>query len=128
MESTDRIEKTVLLRAPRGRVWQALVDDPRRMYPEASIASLGAGREGAKAAQTADPLAGAPVKFNDGKSDRQGRFWAGSMVEGGGEQSAKSIPESIHDTTSPDNSCPKMTGFLTPVSGCGVVRVVMGPS
>ncbi len=26
------------------------------------------------------------------------------IVEGGGEQSAKSIPESIHDTTSPDNT------------------------
>lgn len=27
-----------------------------------------------------------------------------SVVEGGGEQSAQSIPESIHDTTSPDNT------------------------
>ena len=29
---------------------------------------------------------------------------------------------------SPHNSWPRITGFLTPVSGCGVVRVVIGPS
>jgi L-arabinonolactonase len=29
------------------------------------------------------------LRFNDGRVDRQGRFWAGSMVEGKGEPSAK---------------------------------------
>jgi sugar lactone lactonase YvrE len=33
----------------------------------------------------ARPAHGAPnVRFNDGRVDRQGRFWAGSMTEGGG--------------------------------------------
>ncbi|MFO1062155.1 MAG: SMP-30/gluconolactonase/LRE family protein [Dongiaceae bacterium] len=29
----------------------------------------------------ADPLGDRPVRFNDGKSDRQGRFWSGSMAK-----------------------------------------------
>jgi L-arabinonolactonase len=29
------------------------------------------------------------IRFNDGRVDRQGRFWAGSMVEGGGEPRGK---------------------------------------
>ena len=29
------------------------------------------------------------VRFNDGRVDRQGRFWAGSMTEGGGEPKGK---------------------------------------
>jgi sugar lactone lactonase YvrE len=29
------------------------------------------------------------VRFNDGRVDRQGRFWAGSMVEGGGKPQGK---------------------------------------
>ena len=29
------------------------------------------------------------VRFNDGRVDRQGRFWAGSMVEGAGEPAGK---------------------------------------
>jgi L-arabinonolactonase len=28
----------------------------------------------------------APVRFNDGRTDRQGRFWAGTMAEGNGAQ------------------------------------------
>ncbi len=28
----------------------------------------------------------APIRFNDGRTDRQGRFWAGTMVEGGGPE------------------------------------------
>ena len=28
----------------------------------------------------------APVRFNDGRTDRQGRFWAGTMVEGDGRE------------------------------------------
>jgi sugar lactone lactonase YvrE len=28
----------------------------------------------------------APLRFNDGRTDRQGRFWAGTMVEGGGSE------------------------------------------
>ena len=28
----------------------------------------------------------APVRFNDGRTDRQGRFWAGTMVEGEGRE------------------------------------------
>jgi L-arabinonolactonase len=36
------------------------------------------------------PLHGAgKLRFNDGRVDRQGRFWAGSMVEGDGEPRAK---------------------------------------
>ena len=32
-------------------------------------------------------------------------------------------------TTSPHNSCPRMTGFMTPVSGCGsCARVNTGPA
>jgi L-arabinonolactonase len=38
-------------------------------------------------AKTVEPLAGSPsiapgLRFNDGRVDRQGRFWAGTMVEG----------------------------------------------
>jgi L-arabinonolactonase len=35
------------------------------------------------------PHAAKNVRFNDGRVDRQGRFWAGSMVEGKGEPTAK---------------------------------------
>jgi sugar lactone lactonase YvrE len=28
----------------------------------------------------------APIRFNDGRTDRQGRFWAGTMVEGDGRE------------------------------------------
>ena len=31
-------------------------------------------------------------------------------------------------TTSPQSSWPKITGLVTPVSGCGSLRVVMGPA
>lgn len=38
----------------------------------------------------ARPAHGAPnVRFNDGRVDRQGRFWAGSMTEGGGAPMGK---------------------------------------
>jgi L-arabinonolactonase len=35
------------------------------------------------------PHAAGCMRFNDGRVDRQGRFWAGSMVEGNGEPSGK---------------------------------------
>jgi L-arabinonolactonase len=35
------------------------------------------------------PHAAANVRFNDGRVDRQGRFWAGSMVEGAGPPTGK---------------------------------------
>jgi len=52
----------------------------------AFIASLDSGfalldRNGVKQKQFANPNAGRPVNFNDGRVDRSGRFWSGTMAK-----------------------------------------------
>ncbi|ASG24722.1 SMP-30/gluconolactonase/LRE family protein [Nitrospirillum viridazoti] len=60
----------------------------------------------------------AGVRFNDGRVDRQGRFWAGTMVEDEAARAAKSLAGALYRLDGRDRATPLVHGALISNSLC----------
>ncbi|MDE1146853.1 MAG: SMP-30/gluconolactonase/LRE family protein [Azospirillaceae bacterium] len=64
------------------------------------------------------PDLAAGVRFNDGRVDRQGRFWAGSMVEDEAARESRSLAGALYRLDGRDQATPLVHGALISNSLC----------